>query len=349
MAFFGLFKGPDPHSWTELWELVDNLSGRVSAQYLGYMRTTAEGMSLETLLRAEEQYGKAMLLLDTEWHAKHLTRDPWVDADQTFGRRRFVRAMHSVIAAGPDAVVTVSADPAALSRYDSGSVPDLVARLVADEPVDLRTRVDGLLLNTVLHDVLTEKGAANQARWRRWSPSACRSDVHPKSMTNWPNVRASNQIAGRASYPFARFDPDASWLHVWTDFTPEGLETQNRTPAEDEWMLHRLEAVARVMEALGPENPPRIGTAPIFDVEVELYGYDPAEGAPEDAEDSDHNLDDGVLAVEYVIDFAVLAATAPEARADLLTQQIARAIMQGKEGLTAEATSALKELAHAAV
>lgn len=349
MAFLGLFKGPDPHFWTELWELTDHLSGRVSAQYLGYMRTTAEGMPLEKLLRAEEQYGKAMALLDTEWHASHLARDPWVDAEQTFGRRRFVRALHSVIAAGPDAVATVHADPAVLRSYDTGGAPDLVARLVAEEPIDLRTGVDGLLLNTVLHDVLVEKGAESRRRWLRSSASAVRSEVHPRSMRNWPNVRAANRIAQRASYHFSHFDPDAVWLTVWTDFTPETDAQQPRTPAQDEWMLHRLEATARVLEALGTENPPSIGTVPIVAVEVELYGYDAATGAPEDCEDSDHDVYDGVLSVEYVVGFDVLAATAPAARANLLTQQISRAILQGREDLTPEATAALQELAHAAV
>ena len=341
---FGLFKRSDLHSWTELWELVDRLSGRTSALHLGYLRETAEGMPVEKLVRAEKQYGKAIRLLDTEQHARCLTRDPWVGAEQTFGRRRFVRAMQAVIAAGPDALETVSHDPQALRRYDSGTVPDLMARLVADEPVDLRTGAEGLLLDTVLHDVLVEKGAANRSGWLEWTVADSRPYLHPKSASSWPGVRASNRMHDREEYPFDHFDPDAVWLQVWADFGSAADATEGRTPEQDEWMLHRLEATARIMETLGDANPPAIGRTPIVVVRVELVEDDDTD-EPEDVNDPDHWCDDGVFGAEFAVAPDLLATTPPAARTDVLTQQIARAILQGRDDLTKEAAAALTGLA----
>lgn len=342
---FGLFKGSDLHSWTELWELVDRLSGRTSGLHLGYLRATAEGMSVEKLRRAEKQYGKAIRLLDTQEHARHLTRDPWVGAEQTFGRRRFVRAMEAVIAAGPDALVTVSRDPQALSRYDSGSAPDLTARIVADEPVDLQTGADGLLLGTVLHDVLVEKGAADRSGWLDWTLAESRSHLHPKSVSSWPDVRASNRMYDREDYPFDHFDPDAVWLQVWTDFGSPDEAMDERTLTLDEWMLPRLEATARIMETLGSANPPDIGKTQIFAVRVELNAdADADDTEPEDVNDPNHWCTDGVFGAELVIAPDLLATTPPAARTDLLTQQIARAILQGRKQLTKGAVAALTGL-----
>lgn len=362
MALFGRRARSDPHTWTELWELVARLDGRTSPRALGSLRAGAEAMTTERLLRARAQHDAAVRLLDTADHARHLTRDPWVGPDQTFGRRRFVRAMQAVIAAGPEAVLAVSRDASALARFDVGPVPGLAARLVADEPVDLGTGAEGLLLATVLRDVLVARGAARHPGWLEWTVSEGRSGAgHPSRTDGWPEVAAADRRARREEYPVDRYDPEAVWLHVWADFSATDRDGSEAGPGE--WALPRLEATARVMEALGSANPPALGAVPVLAVQVGLDTDDTDDtddvdgpggpgaaapgGTPEvehDPDDPDHWLGDLVLGVERTVPATLLASTPPSARADLLTQQIARAILQGATFLTDDATARLTAL-----
>ena len=311
MGLRDLFKrATDPADWTEMWTVLRPLGGRITPDSLHRMLADAQRLPRDTLVAADEQLGRALILIDTEEHARHLARDAWEAPEKPFGRRRFVRATHAVLAAGPEALARVVADPPALRSYDAGDAASVVERIREQSVV------------TTLHAAINVGGTGE-----RYYIGPC-SEVSSTLADDVGKGWAS--LADGGMYPFETYDPEGVWLTVTME-TPDG---------EEGWDAESDLATERLLVALGDRTPPQIArTTSLRTAWIDLAVPD------EDTEPEGWDLTDEELHTVVHLDAALVAAVPRDQRVDFLTRHAAGALLGSETDLTDEAAATLKALA----
>ncbi|MEP7765523.1 hypothetical protein [Sanguibacter sp. 25GB23B1] len=304
----------EPTDWTELWTVLRPLGGRITPDSLDRMLEEALRTPRDTLVTADEQLGRALLLLDTEEHARHLSRDAWIAPEERFGRRRFVRAMHAVLAAGPDALARVVEDPAALRSYDSADTPSVLAR-IRDESIGTRLE---MAINT--------SGAAEDGFY----VGAC--SISSGALTSGAEKRWPSLDDG--FYLFDHHDPEGVWLTVTIEMPQDTAVVGD----SDAWDGASDVATERLMTALGDRRPLVITEEPLREAWIELAVPD------EDSEPEGSTLDDGDLYTVTYVDPTLFAGVQPARRADVLARLAAAALLGSSVTLTPDAEAALHRL-----
>lgn len=300
-----------PADWRALWAFLAPAGGRMTSDALDHISAAAHELPRKTLLAADDQLGRAMGLLDTEDHARYLKRDAWQGPDRRFARRRFVRAVHAVLVAGPEAVVRAAADPSVVGSYDPQDVIPWRAREL-DDTIALR-----------LYRAINEPGGT---RGHVKAVSVTRSaNLTDRAEKNWPSI-----ALGTSQWPhlFDYRDPEGTWLSV--EVAVGDLHDQS-------WLDAARDANERIAVALGERNPPKITSQPLQEALVTLR-------TPDDGDDEEPSFDEGFLDITVTLDRAVLAALPVEGRADHLTREASAALLEHGSTLTPEATDVLRRL-----
>lgn len=305
--------GVDLDALTDLWALVEPMQGSLTHESLDAMVAAAAGFSDERLVRADRQLSLAMSVMDTEEHARQLTQHRWTGVGEPFGRRRFVRALHTAVVAGPVAVARVRDRPEAVAEYDTSPVPP-----AGDETGSLSRRIEGVL-------IAREGTSGALSR----DASVLRDlDTHGERAIAWPTVHAW-EVAARDEHDVERYDPEGAWLRLWADLTDRAavpLDGAVRDVHEAyPWFRPSSDAVVRVMAGLALTLPRRIGTVPLHDVDVTLVRWEGDAGPGTDAADVDPaeegaaDVDEdeaGVVSSEVVDGTLRVTAVVPAAEAD---------------------------------
>lgn len=304
----------EPQDWAELWTVLRPLGGRITPDSLDRMSAEAARLPRATLVRADEQLGQAMALLDTEEHARHLSRDAWVAPDEPFGRRRFVRAVHAVLAAGPDAVVRVAEEPSVLRSYDSPDVPGFVARVRDDS---LARRLDDAISSHPARGTFVGNSSDTS------------SEITVGAEKGWPSLEDADSTRD-GTYPFESLDPEGVWLTLTME-----------TPLDDEgWDAESDVATERLVVALGDRNPPEITSRKRLEQAwVQLVVPD------EDADPEGYDLSLGELNVVMHLDAGLVESVPRDQRVDVLVRSAAAALLRISPHLTDEAVDTLRRLA----
>lgn len=301
-----------PADWKALWAFLAPAGGRVTPDALDRISAAATALPRKTLLAADDQLGRAMGLLDTEDHARYLKRDAWQGPERRFARRRFVRALHAVLVAGPEAVARAAADPSVVGSYDPQDVIPWRAREV-DDTITLR-----------LYRAINEPGGT---RGHVKTVSVARSaNLTDRAEKNWPSI-----ALGTPQWPhlFDYHDPEGTWLSV--EAAVGALHSQS-------WLDAARDANERIAVALGERNPPTITSQPLQEALITLR-------TPDDGDDEESTFDEGFLDITVTLDPAVLAALPVAERADVFTRTAAAALLEHGASLTPEATTTLRALA----
>lgn len=301
-----------PADWKALWAFLAPAGGRVTPDALDRISAAATALPRKTLLAADDQLGRAMGLLDTEDHARYLKRDAWQGPERRFARRRFVRALHAVLVAGPEAVARAAADPSVVGSYDpQDTIPWREREL--DDTVALR-----------LYRAINEPGGAHG---HVKAVSVTRSaNLTDRAEKGWPSI-----ALGTPQWPhlFDYHDPEGTWLSV--EAAVGALHDQS-------WLDAARDANERIAVALGERNPPMITSQLLQEALVTLR-------TPDDGEDEEPTFDEGFLDVTVTLDPAVLSALPVVGRADHLTRAASTALLEHASTLTPEAAAVLTRLA----
>ncbi len=255
----------DLDALVDLWALLAPMEGRITPESLAAMRARGVAFDDARLVRADQQLSLAMSVMDTEEHARHLGQDAWTGMGEPFGRRRFVRALHTAVVAGPVAVARVRDRPEALVEYDTAPVPP-----VRVDDGSLSRHIEALLIDRDGPDGELSRGASVLQDF----------DTHSEKRIAWPSVYAW-EVAENWDHDFATLDPEGAWLDLWADLTDRdtvpvdapGLGLAERYP----WFEPTGDAAARIMAELDLRLPRRIGTVPLDGVRVRLVRSGTAE------------------------------------------------------------------------
>lgn len=340
MGLFGRRRPAADHAeWHELWAALAPLRGRLEPSGLQLVRERILGMTEDEATRFERQLGEALAVLDTEEHARHLARDAWKGPREVFGRRRFVRAVTAVIAAGPEWVGRVAADPAQIRGFDSALVPGLPER--------------------ARKDALGETIANALADREEMFISDIADDLASRELIEergWKSLRRI--LRSQSYYDFEAYDPEGVWLELDVDYVQvenigadgaklfDDSEIPGRRAEADAWRAAVPEATAYIVARCGPGAPDRIGAVPptLGSPSVEKVYLDSWVSDETAAQAPETDLTDGELRVVFQVSTAdVDAASGQKER--FLVQHMAQVLLAVMPDLTPAGRDLLKGLA----
>lgn len=297
-AIFDWFKSSSepttPADWTDLWRILAPLGGRTGAEDLERLKDALAAEPEEKVEAARQQMLRAISLLDTEVHAAHLRWHPWQGPEVPFRRTGFLATLQRVIAAGPEAMERVLAEPAHLFTYDEPT-PDFkiqMAHAAFDTPLEL---IDGALDTTSDIEYL-DKSWPSLAKW--WG------DFHV----------------------FEPQDPDHRWLFISHPgrYTGPGESPEEGTEAWtslDSWYEAADAATLQILAALDAVTSQELATPLVWIVGIYV--------APQEhGVETSAQFSDGILLITRLVDEGLLdAVCSTQQRTNFLVQQTAQAML----------------------
>lgn len=329
-----------PAEWHELWAALAPLRGRLDPSGLQLVRERILGMTEDEATRLEHQLGQALALLDTEEHARHLHRDAWTGPREVFGRRRFVRAVTAVIAAGPEWVERVAADPAQIRGFDSAHVPGLPERARKDPLGETIASAlagrDEMFISDIAEDLAARELTGDRG-WKSLRP-ILRSQFH---------------------YSFEIYDPEGVWLELLVDYVQvenivgddgtqlfDDSEIPHRRAEAEAWRAAATEATAHIVARCGAGAPDRIGAVPptlgsptVDKVRLDSWLSDETAGQAPEVDPTDGELD-----VDVQVSTADIAAASGD-KVRFVVQHAAQVLLDAMPDLTPAGRDLLKGLA----
>ncbi|MGC5168362.1 hypothetical protein [Luteimicrobium sp. DT211] len=326
MGLFGRRRAADPSSWDELWEALAPLGGRLTPEAVARWEDVVATSPPAFLEAASEQLGYAYRLLGTEAHAREIEHGAFAGTGEPFAAGRFARVVDAVVAAGPEAVARVAADPGAIRSYAT-AVPllDPVLAYRGAGPVTLAVEL-GRARERSSFERGAELRAPRAARRAVLSPT----DLDKDAMKAWPSLagrKPERAWAGIADPEEPWLDVDASNLDdtpgVWAD--PEAFaEGRKILDAPGSWFTAGAAAAERLFVALGPDGlgvEARASSVGLVSLELQR----PGDGA-EPRTEAEQSVE--VLTVPVTVDAGDEAVSGAEARADVLVRACARRLLE---------------------